>query len=235
MNRTTTQINLQLRDILRENDWYDPDNYSVRLAENIQQELHRGRPLEKAVAAAIGGTETGFFRANKKARGRLVAELTPRLGRLALAEPRTLDTLLGFKSFAQRQLVPDLKRDPTEAPTRAFLQTWLERSGRTYREVEAGGGREDILLLIEESREVIEVKVWRGRAYHEDGLAELGRYLAAEGLARGFSVVFEFFETDPVTPGRETRVAEGVVIEVIFVHVPLTPPSKVGRARRSNR
>ncbi len=192
-------------------------------------------PAEQAVQAALRDTTTSFFRANRGAKNAFAAELESALRSAAIRETTTLETLLAFKAFAERQLVNDLKSNRTEAPARALLQAFLEGQGRTYREVEAGGGRTDILLLDETTRDVVEAKVWRGQAYHENGLAELSRYLAAEGLNKGFYVVFEFFRIDPATLGRETRSSDGRIIEVVFVHVPLIPPSKVGSARRKRR
>ena len=231
MGRPTNQINLQLREVFRRNEWYDPDDYALRLAGRIDQQLENGMPLTNAVETAIDGVETEFFRVNRGARGRLGVELQARLRELRLKETSTLDVLLRFKKFAERQLVHDLKSG-AEAPGRGLLQAYLERGGRTDREVEAGGGRADIFLLAGTGREIVETKVWRGQAYHDDGLEELSRYLAAEGRQVGYVVVFEFYKIDPVTPDTETREVAGRVIEVVYVHVPLTPPSKVGAARR---
>ena len=162
----------------------------------------------------------------------MARELESRLRAVGIREVGTLEAILAFKAYAERQLVENLKKNESEEEARALLQTYLDGQGRTYREVGAGGGRSDILLLDEMTRDLVEVKIWRGRAYHEDGLVELCRYAAAEGLRRGFYVVFEFFRTDPVTPSRDTRSLEGCAVEVVFVHIPLVPPSKVGSARR---
>jgi len=180
----------------------------------------------------VRAVSTSFFRANPGARRTFARELDSALRSAGIKEVGTLETILAFKAYAQRQLVQDLKKDQSEQKARGLLQIYLEGQGRTYREVEAGGGRSDIFLLGEITRDLVEVKVWRGQAYHEDGLVELCRYLAAEGLRGGFYVVFEFFRTDPVTPSRETRSLEGRDVEVVFVHIPLVSPSKVGSARR---
>lgn len=229
------RINHQIRDLLHRRNWYDPDSFGLRLAEAIPKYLRQGMPLNEAVRAGVEDVNTSFFRANRGAKSAFSAELETALRSAGIRETTTLETILAFKAYAERQLVTDLKSNPTEAPARAFLQTYLEQQGRTYREVAAGGGRTDILVLGGTGWEVVETKVWRGQAYHEDGLIELSRYVAAEGLQKGFSVVFEFFETDPVTLQQETRQAEDRMIEVVFVHVPLTPPSKVGSARRKRR
>jgi hypothetical protein len=226
------RINHVIRDLLQLRGWYDPDKFSVRLAREVQGYLRRGLPVRAAVRAALRNLSTSFFRANRGAKRTFARELESGLRSVGVTETSTLETLLAFKAYAERQLVEHLKKNESEDEARVLLQTYLEKQGRTYREVGAGGGRSDIFLVDEITRELVEVKIWRGKAYHEDGLVELCRYAAAEGLPRGFYVVFEFFGTDPVTSSRETRSLEGRQVEVVFVHIPLVPPSKVGSARR---
>lgn len=230
-----TQINLEIRELLRQHNWYDPDKFGLRLADGIERGLQRGLPVTGAVRLALHGTRSSFFRANRGSKARFTTALESRLDAVGISGTTTLETLLAFKDYAERQLVSDLRRDPTEAPARAFLQTYLEQQGRTYREVEASGGRMDILVLGGARAAVVETKLWRGQSYHEDGLIELSRYLHGEGLQNGYCVVFEFFMTDPATPDTETRQVEGRAIETVFVHVPMTSPSKLGRARRRRR
>jgi len=226
------RINHVIRDLLQVRDWYDPDKFSLRLAGAVWGYLRKGLGVDVAVQAALCDVSTSFFRANPGAKRALARELESALRSVGITEIGALEVILGFKAYAERQLVEHLKGKESEEEARALLQTYLEGQGRTYREVGAGGGRSDIFLLDEITRDLVEVKIWRGRAYHEDGLVELCRYAAAEGLRRGFYVVFEFFRTDPVTPSRDTRSLEGCAVEVVFVHIPLVPPSKVGSARR---
>jgi hypothetical protein len=226
------RINHVIRDLLQLRGWYDPDKFSVRLAREVQGYLRGGLAVRAAVEAGVRAVSTSFFRANPGARRTFAGELESALRSAGMREVGTLETILAFKAYAERQLVQDLKARKSEAAARALIQTYLEGQGRTYREVEAGGGRSDVFLLDDVTRDLVEVKVWRGTTYHEDGLVELSRYLAAEGLPRGFYVVLEFFQTDPVTPDRESRSVEGTAIDVVFVHIPLVPPSKVGPARR---
>ena len=226
------RINHLIRDLLHVHDWYDPDKFNVRLAGAVWGYLRKGLGVDEAVRAALCDVSTSFFRANRGAKRTFARELESGLRSVGIVEISTLETILAFKAYAERQLVQDLKEDQSEERARGLLQIYLEGQGRTYREVEAGGGRSDIFLLGTITRDLVEVKVWRGEAYHEDGLVELSRYLAGEGLRSGFYVVFEFFRTDPVTPSRDTRSLEGCAVEVVFVHIPLVPPSKVGSARR---
>jgi len=226
------RINHLIRDLLKVRGWYDPDKFSLRLARELQGHLRKGLSVGAAVRAALCDVSTSFFRANRGARRTFARDLDSALRSAGIKEVGTLETILAFKAYAQRQLVQNLKQDQSEQNARGLLQTYLEGQGRTYREVEAGGGRSDIFLLGEITRDLVEVKVWRGQAYHEDGLVEFSRYLAAEGLRSGFYVVLEFFRTDPVTPSRNTRSLQGCAVEVVFVHIALVPPSKAGSAQR---
>jgi hypothetical protein len=41
-------------------------------------------------------------------------------------------------------------------------------------------------------KEVLELKLWRGEAYHQAGLQQLSDYLDFQGLKRGYLLIFDF-------------------------------------------
>ena len=96
----------------------------------------------------------------------------------------------------------------------------------------SGAGRSDVLMLLKDTYEVVEAKVWRGPQYHGDGLIELATYARKEQLVRGYYVVFEFHKLDPITPDEESAEHENVTIDIVYIHMPLTAPSELGKERR---
>lgn len=232
MSKMAIAVNSELRDIIRRKDWFDPDKFSLRASESISRELARGFRVDMAVERGLKATHTRFFQSNRGARLRLPRLLGDAMGMRGLCGNGLLDMLMSFKRFAESQLVSDLAKTKKEDACRSHLQTALHSIGRTYREVPIGAGRSDIIVLLPESEEVIEAKVWKGQQYHDDGLLELAQYVRTEGLTRGYYVVFEFFRVEPLTPNRDSLINSDVEIDVLFVHIPLTAPSKLGRARR---
>ncbi len=231
MTRLTISINSGLRDLIERKGWFDPDKFGLRLSDSVSQNINAGFQTDQAVANAIAEVETEFFRANRGARAELQGEVVAALNLRGVKSEGLMGVLRDFRSFAERQLVPDLVKFKSEDICRGNLQTHLNSLGRTYREVHIGAGRSDILLFLPDTKEIVEAKVWDGQQYHDDGLQELKSYMRGEGLEHGYYVVFDYYKADPHTP-REARDPESG-IDTLFIHIPLTPPSRIGRARRA--
>lgn len=232
MSRLEIGIGSVVHELLERKHWYDPDKFTLRLSTAIGEQLAGGRSMEQSVTGAIEQTKTEFFVANRGAKSLLESMLPALLAETGIQEPGLLGVIERFKSYAERQLVSDLASARAEAPGRAHLQTYLESLGRTWREVVTGAGRSDIVLVLPDSQEVIETKVWNGKQYHEDGLLELAAFVRSEGLVRGFYVVFDFYTIEPLTPHGETWADNEVAVDIVYIHIPLTSPSRLGQARR---
>ena len=50
----------------------------------------------------------------------------------------------------------------------------------------------DIVIAYHDKRYVLELKIWRGQAYHEEGLQQLSEYLDIYGLKQGYLLIFNF-------------------------------------------
>ncbi|HUF54656.1 MAG TPA: hypothetical protein VMR52_12910 [Dehalococcoidia bacterium] len=225
-------MNSAIRDLIEREGWHDPDNFSLRLAQSVSDYISRGYDIDQAIRLSVQAISTKFYTQNRGAKSILLTSLPEVLMSREILDEGLLEPLRRFKDFAEHQLVSDLTKQQTEEVCRSHLQTAIHGLGRTYREVPLGAGRSDILIFLPDSREVVEAKLWKGRQYHEDGLAELTNYLKSERLARGYYVVFEFYKLDPLTPEEEAASCEGIDVHVLYVHLPLTPPSKLGRERR---
>lgn len=142
-----------------------------------------------------------------------------------------------FKSFVEAQGHADMyiHGKPHENVGRALLQAFLVNNG--FREVPVRGGRVDILIVERDAAFVIETKIWRGAAYHDDGLVELAEYVSnnsIRNLAGAFYVVF-----DPTATLRaNAHLSSGDVqipgIETVSISIALPTPSKKGQSQRTS-
>ena len=75
----------------------------------------------------------------------------------------------------------------------AFLQPVLNGCGHCFKEAVVGNERRmDLVVTFNEQREVIELKVWRGRKYHQRGLEQLAAYLEQNSLDHGYLLIYDF-------------------------------------------
>ncbi len=75
----------------------------------------------------------------------------------------------------------------------AYLQRVVNGAGRIEREYAAGSGRMDLLVVHNDVRMAIEVKVWRDKQANPlaEGILQLDSYLARHALSSGFLVIFD--------------------------------------------
>jgi hypothetical protein len=75
----------------------------------------------------------------------------------------------------------------------AYLHRVVNGAGRIEREYAAGSGRMDLLVVHEDVRMAIEIKVWRDKEKDPltEGLRQIERYLQRVGLDDGFLVIFD--------------------------------------------
>lgn len=74
----------------------------------------------------------------------------------------------------------------------AFLKPIINGRGYAFKEPELSEERRlDIAVTFMQHRYAVELKVWRGEAAHERGLAQLSDYLERNGLIEGYLVIFD--------------------------------------------
>ncbi|MGH7596391.1 MAG: AAA-like domain-containing protein [bacterium] len=73
----------------------------------------------------------------------------------------------------------------------SYLDLLVNGKGWTFKEVQSGEGRIDVMCCYKNQKEVVELKLWYGASGYDKDLEQLVRYLESENLDRGYLVVFD--------------------------------------------
>jgi len=73
----------------------------------------------------------------------------------------------------------------------SYLDILVNGKGWTFKEVQSGKNRIDVLCCYKKQKEVVELKLWYGERRYEVGLNQLAKYLGNESLDHGYLVVFD--------------------------------------------
>jgi len=73
----------------------------------------------------------------------------------------------------------------------AFLQRILNGGGYIIRDMAAGTGRLDLGVVYEDKTYPIEIKLWKGDQYYQNGLEQTARYADVFGCKEGWLVIFD--------------------------------------------
>ena len=75
----------------------------------------------------------------------------------------------------------------------AFIKPIINGTGFDFKEVQVSEEKRlDVVITYNSFKYIIEMKIWRGSKYHEDGVKQLCDYLDIHGLNRGYLLVFNF-------------------------------------------
>ena len=75
----------------------------------------------------------------------------------------------------------------------AFLKPIINGKGFEFKEpAVADERRMDVVITYGQRRDVIELKIWRGPKYHQDGLRQLCDYLDIYSLKEGYLLIYDF-------------------------------------------
>jgi Holliday junction resolvase len=72
-----------------------------------------------------------------------------------------------------------------------FLQRVMNGGGHILRDMAAGTGRLDLGVVYGDRVYPIEIKLWKGEKYYQDGLEQTARYIDVFGCKEGWLVVFD--------------------------------------------
>jgi hypothetical protein len=73
----------------------------------------------------------------------------------------------------------------------SYLDLLVNGKGWTFKAVQSGEGRIDVMCCYKNQKEVVELKLWYGASGYDKGVEQLARYLESENLNRGYLVVFD--------------------------------------------
>ena len=75
----------------------------------------------------------------------------------------------------------------------AFIKPIINGIGFDFKEVQVSEEKRlDVVIIYNNFKYIIEMKIWRGPKYHEDGVKQLCDYLDIHGLDKGYLVIFNF-------------------------------------------
>lgn len=98
----------------------------------------------------------------------------------------------------------------------AFIKPIINGTGFDFKEVQVSEEKRlDVVITYNNYKYIIEMKIWRGVKYHEDGVRQLSDYLKIHGLDKGYLLVFNFNKNKEFKEERINH--EGKDIFVVFV------------------
>ena len=75
----------------------------------------------------------------------------------------------------------------------AFIKPIINGVGFDFKEVQISEEKRlDIVITYNSFRYIVEMKIWRGKKYHEKGIKQLCDYLDIHDLDKGYLVIFNF-------------------------------------------
>lgn len=75
----------------------------------------------------------------------------------------------------------------------AFIKPIINGVGFDFKEVQISEERRlDVVITYNSFKYIIELKIWNGKKYHENGLKQLYNYIQNQGLNNGYLVVYNF-------------------------------------------
>ena len=146
--------------------------------------------IMQAFKPAVNGLEQDYFPADTRAG--FQDYLTPD-GQIHMEA--LLDNFRDFIARAGFRIL-QVPETPQEYVGQHLLFAYLEQfvqivGGTMYLEVQTGRGRIDILILHNQSKYIVETKIWGGDMRYEAGKAQLAAYVKLEAAAAGYYVVFD--------------------------------------------
>ncbi|MGL4761927.1 MAG: GxxExxY protein [Sarcina sp.] len=98
----------------------------------------------------------------------------------------------------------------------AFIKPIINGVGFDFKEVQMSEEKRlDVVITYLKEKYIVELKIWRGKEYHENGLKQLADYLDINGLDKGYLVIYNFNKSKEYK--CEDVIANGKEIFVIYV------------------
>jgi hypothetical protein len=100
----------------------------------------------------------------------------------------------------------------------AFIRPIINGRGFDFKEVQVSEeNRLDIVVTFDNKKYVIELKIWRGQAYHQGGIRQLCGYLDAQKETTGYLLIYDLRKESGLCGENETIETEGKTIFAAWV------------------
>ncbi len=100
----------------------------------------------------------------------------------------------------------------------AFLKPILNGKGFDFKEPQISEEKRlDIVITYNTNKYIVELKLWRGEAAHQKGLAQLRDYLERANLATGYLIIFDLTQSGQKTWKQERIQLEKADISAVWV------------------
>jgi hypothetical protein len=71
-----------------------------------------------------------------------------------------------------------------------FVKTIINGKGFCFKEVHIGEEKRlDLVIVFNNEKFIIELKIWRGQQYHQDGIQQLKKYMELEAVNKGYMLI----------------------------------------------
>ena len=100
----------------------------------------------------------------------------------------------------------------------AFIRPIINGRGFDFKEVQVSEEKRlDIVVTFDNKKYIIELKIWRGEAYHQEGLRQLCGYLDRQNETSGYLLIYDLRKESGQAGKWETVETEGKKILVAWV------------------
>ncbi|MGE5342920.1 MAG: AAA family ATPase [Candidatus Omnitrophota bacterium] len=100
----------------------------------------------------------------------------------------------------------------------AFIRPIINGRGFDFKEVQVSEEKRlDVVITFDNQRYIIELKIWRGEAYHQSGIRQLCDYLNRQNESSGYLLIYDLRKESGQIGKIETIEAEGKTILAAWV------------------
>ena len=100
----------------------------------------------------------------------------------------------------------------------AFIRPIINGRGYDFKEVQASEEKRlDIVITFDNKKYIIELKIWRGEVYHQEGIRQLCCYLDMQNEIQGYLLVYDLRKERGQTGKEETIETEGKKIFIAWI------------------
>jgi hypothetical protein len=100
----------------------------------------------------------------------------------------------------------------------AFIRPIINGRGFDFKEVQVSEEKRlDIVVTLDNKKYIIELKIWRGEAYHQEGILQLSGYLEAQNETTGYLLVYDLRKESGLIGKNELIETDGKTIFAAWV------------------